>query len=58
MTYPIIRLSIVELVVVALLVFVLPNLVQNFAAQGVQLRWATALLMGISNFLTSIIFLL
>ncbi|MEX0940274.1 MAG: type II secretion system F family protein [Candidatus Babeliales bacterium] len=49
--YPIIQLSVVVLVVIALLTLVLPNLVQTFAAQGAELPLTTRFLMGLSDFL-------
>jgi type II secretory pathway component PulF len=51
MTYPIIQLSIVVLVVIALLTFVLPNLAQNFASQGAELPVTTQFLMNVSYFI-------
>jgi type II secretory pathway component PulF len=53
MTYPMIQLSIVVLVVIALLTFVLPNLAETFAAQGTELPVTTRFLLGLSHFITS-----
>lgn len=53
MTYPIIQLCIVALVVVILLYFVIPGLAQSFIKKGVALPLPTAILMAMSNFLTS-----
>ncbi len=51
--YPMIQLSVVVLVVIALLTFVLPNLAETFASQGVELPWTTRFLLGLSGILTS-----
>ena len=51
--YPMIQLSVVVLVVIALLTFVLPNLAETFASQGVQLPWTTRFLLGLSDILIS-----
>ena len=52
MQYPIIQLVVALLVVSALLTFVVPNIAENFAAQGQELPTATVIVMGISDFIT------
>jgi type II secretory pathway component PulF len=58
LTYPIIQLVVVVLVVIALLTFVLPNIVQTFTQEGKELPFSTRLLMGISDFLLSYYFII
>lgn len=53
LTYPVIMLVICVLVVVALLTFVVPGIVQIFQKQGATLPLPTQILIGISDFLIS-----
>lgn len=53
LTYPIIQLSIVVLVVIALLTFVVPQISNTFQAQGKQLPATTRMLMALSDFVRS-----
>jgi type II secretory pathway component PulF len=53
MTMPIIQLAVVVIVVVALLIFVVPNLAQVFAAQNQKLPWTTQMLMNVSSAFTN-----
>jgi len=48
--YPLIQLTVVVLVAVALLTFVIPQLAETFEAQGAELPWSTAILINISDF--------
>lgn len=51
LSYPLIQLSVVVLVVIALLMFVIPKLADTFTAQGAQLPLPTRILMALSEFL-------
>jgi type II secretory pathway component PulF len=51
--YPMIQLVIIVLVVIALLMFVLPNLAEMFSSQGAKLPWTTRFLLAASNFIIS-----
>lgn len=53
MQYPIIQLTIIGLVVVALLTFVVPQLAETFESQGAALPFTTQILMGASHFVQS-----
>jgi type IV pilus assembly protein PilC len=48
--YPLIQLAFAVLVVMVMLVYVVPNMVENFAQSGQELPGATKLLIAISNF--------
>lgn len=51
--YPMIQLVFIGIVVVALMIFVVPNLARTFQQQKAELPWATKLLMTLSNLITS-----
>jgi len=51
LSYPLIQLSVVVLVVIALLMFVIPKLADTFTSQGAQLPLPTRILMATSDFL-------
>lgn len=53
LTYPLIQLAVVVVVVIALLTFVVPNLVSTFASQKMELPLSTRILLGLSDFLLS-----
>jgi type II secretory pathway component PulF len=53
LTYPLIQLGVVVVVVIALLTFVVPNLVSTFASQKMELPLSTRILLGLSDFLLS-----
>ncbi len=53
LTYPLIQLGVVVVVVIALLTFVVPNLVSTFASQKMELPLSTRILLGMSDFLLS-----
>ncbi len=53
MQYPLIQLTIIGLVVVALLTFVVPQLAETFEAQEADLPLTTQILMGASEFVQS-----
>lgn len=56
--YPIIMLIICTLVIVGLLVFVVPRIVEIFEKQNATLPWPTQLTIGISNFIIGYWFLI
>ncbi|MGE0206653.1 MAG: type II secretion system F family protein [Candidatus Babeliales bacterium] len=56
--YPMIQLSIIVLVVIALLTLVLPTLAKNFASQKQELPWTTSFLLGVSDVLINYWYLL
>lgn len=51
--YPMIQLGFIGVIVIALMIFVVPNLAQTFKRQGAELPAATKLLMATSDFIRS-----
>lgn len=58
MTYPIIVLAVAVGVVILLLQFVVPQIVENFKDSGQELPWPTKVIMGLSDFIGEYIFIL
>ncbi len=58
MTYPIIVLAVAIGVVILLLQFVVPQIVENFKDSGQELPWPTKVIMGLSDFIGEYIFIL
>ncbi|MBR52076.1 MAG: type II secretion system protein F [Gammaproteobacteria bacterium] len=57
MTYPLVLISFSILVIIALLIFVLPNVINQFAKAGVDLPLLTQILLGVSNNIFTIAFI-